>query len=287
MNLSALNKATAQTAPRTSGISAMMELELAHVYPNPDQPRKHFDPVSLAELAESIKSKGLMQPIVVTRKNDRYMIISGERRYRAHQINASITIRAIVTDRDDLSIDEMALIENIQRDDLTDYEIAMAIVRLWESGQYEQKTQLAQAIAKPLSYVSKAFACVNLDETIKSDIEENKSDIGLSVLQELSRVDPQKQCEVYDRYKAGEITRDGFKEAGKSTEPKVSQGEKQSAAEVETNKNKKDGYIQKSHSIIISHGEDCFLFNNHIYIQAPFQGFNNQTRYKITIEEIG
>src|SRR3990167_9047103 len=195
MSLDALDEAINETAPRTNGIqNGTADLYLSEVYPNPDQPRKHFDPVSLAELAESIKEKGLMQPVIVVSKPDGYMLIAGERRWRAHQINASITIRAIVTDRDDLSIDEMALIENIQRDDLTDYEIAMAIVRLWESGQYEQKTQLARAIAKPLSYVSKAFACVNLDETIKSDIEDNKSDIGLSVLQELSRIDPEKQC---------------------------------------------------------------------------------------------
>ena len=220
MNLDALNKATAQTAPRTSGISAMMELEVAHVYPNPDQPRKHFDPVSLLELAESIKAKGLMQPIVVVRRNNRYMIISGQRRWEAHKINGSMTIRAIVSDRDDLSIDEMALIENIQRDDLTDYEIAMAIVRLWNSGQYEQKADLAKAIAKPPSYVSKAFACVNLDQSIKTDIEEHKLDIGLSVLQELSRVKPEKQSEVFEQYKAGQITRDQFKEAAK-LEPKT------------------------------------------------------------------
>ncbi len=264
MNLSSLNKATAQTAPRTSGISAMMELELAHVYPNPDQPRKHFDPVSLSELAKSIKSKGLMQPIVVTRKSDGYMIISGERRYRAHLINASITIRAIVTDRGDLSIDEMALIENIQRDDLTDYEIAMAIVRLWESGQYKQKTELAQAIAKPLSYVSKAFACVNLDDTIKSDIEEHKLDIGLSVLQELSRVEPERQSEVFEQYKAGEITRDQFKEVAKS-EPKVSRGKKQSTSfELE-------GHVAAYHLMQ--------------YMNKGFDMYPNR-KYKITIEEI-
>lgn len=257
MNLSALNKATAKTAPRTSGISAMMELEVAHIYPNPDQPRKYFDPVSLLELAESIKSKGLMQPIVVTRKNDRYMIISGQRRWEAHKINGSITIRAIVTDRDDLSIDEMALIENIQRDDLTDYEIAMAIVRLWESGQYEQKTQLAQAIAKPLSYVSKAFACLNLDDSIKTDIEDNKLGIGLSVLQELSRVEPERQSEVFEQYKAGEITRDQFKEAAKS-EPKVSRG-------------------KKKHTVWVKGSDINSIIGTH---------YDPDKTYKITIEEI-
>lgn len=216
MNLSALKNATGKTAPRTSGISSLMEIEVSKIYPNPDQPRKHFDPVSLAELAESIKTHGIMQPISVVRKPDGYMIIAGERRYRACKINASITIKAIVFDKDDHSIEELALIENIQREDLSDYEIAMAIVRLWGSKKYTMKQDLARAIDKPLSYVSKAFGCLKLDPTIKADIEENKRDIGLSVLEELSRVkEPEKQREIYQRYNAGEIKRDEFKEAAK------------------------------------------------------------------------
>lgn len=260
MNLDALDEAINETAPRTSGIqNGTADLYMSEVYANPDQPRKYFDPVSLAELAESIKSKGLMQPIVVTRKSDGYMIISGERRYRAHLINASITIRAIVTDRDDLSIDEMALIENIQRDDLTDYEIAMAIVRLWDSGKYNRKTDLAKNIAKPLSYVSKAFACLKLDDSIKSDIEEHKLDIGLSVLQELSRVEPDKQPEVFEQYKAGEITRDQFKDVGKS-EPKAYKEQKL----------KDVRHVDGS--------ELCVLFAG---------SYDMNKKYRLTIEEIG
>lgn len=228
MNLSALKNATNQTAPRTSGISSLMELEISHVYPNPDQPRKHFDRFSLEELAESIKTHGLMQPISVVRKPDGYMIIAGERRYRACNINGSITVKSIVFDRDDHSVDELALIENIQREDLSDYEIAMAIVRLWESGKYSQKQDLARAIDKPLSYVSKSFGCLKLDPTIKADIEENKRDIGLSVLEELSRVkEPEKQREIYQRYNAGEIKRDEFKEAAKPSTEKISRGKKE------------------------------------------------------------
>lgn len=268
MNLDALDEAINETAPRTSGIqNGTSDLYLSEVYPNPDQPRKHFDHVSLAELAESIRDKGLMQPIVVARKSDGYMIIAGERRWRAHKLNASITIRAIVTDRDDLSIEEMALIENIQRDDLTDYEIAMAVVRLWESGMYEQKQDLARAISKPRSYLSKAFGLLNLDPEIKTDIEENKSDIGLSVLQELSRVEPGQQREVYDRYKAGEITRDEFKEAAKS-EPKVSRG--------------KIAYSTNS----VSHIVDGEVLSKALIREPIFDTCEIGKTYKITIEEI-
>lgn len=258
MNLEAIDEAINETAPRTSGIqNGVADLYMSEVYPNPDQPRKYFDPVSLAELAESIKSKGLMQPIVVVRRKDGYMILAGERRYRAHLLNASITIRSIVIDRDDLSIKEMALIENIQRDDLTDYEIAMAIVELWGSGEYKTKTDLASVIGKPLSYVSKAFACLNLDESIKTDIEEHKLNIGLSVLQELSRVEPDKQPEVFEQYKAGEITRDQFKEVGKS-EPKVSQG-------------------KKKHTVWVKGSDVNLIIGTH---------YEPDKTYKITIEEV-
>lgn len=228
MNLSKLDDAVTKSKPRTSGINnGSVELELSKVYANPNQPRKHFDPVALAELAEAIKTHGLLQPISVVRRPDGYMIIAGERRWRACQTNGAFTIKATVVEKDDKEIEEIALIENIQREDLSDYEIAMAIVRLWESGEYKLKQDLAGAIQKPLSYVSKAFGLLKLDPTIKADIEENKRDIGLSVLEELSRVKPDKQRDIYDRYNAGEIKRDEFKSAAKPKAEKISRGKKQ------------------------------------------------------------
>lgn len=228
MKLSALNDAVTQSKPNTNSINnGSVEIELSKIYANPDQPRKNFDPVSLSELAESINTHGLMQPISVVRKSDGYMIIAGERRYRACKLNGSITIKANILEREDHTVEELALIENIQREDLTDYEIAMAIVRLWESGKYAQKQELAKAIQKTLSYVSKAFACMKLDPTIKEDIEENKRDIGLSVMQELSSIKkPEQQRDIYQRYNAGEIKRDEFKEAAKPKAEKFSRGKK-------------------------------------------------------------
>jgi len=267
MNLSALKNATNQTAPRTSGISSLMEIEISKIYPNPDQPRKHFDPVSLLELAESIKTKGLLQPISVVRKSDKYMIIAGQRRYESSKINGAITIKSIVFDSDDHSVDEMALIENIQREDLTDYETSMAIVRLWESGKYTQKQELAGAIGKPLSYVSKAFGCFKLDPMIKADIEANKRDIGLSVLEELSRVkDPEKQREIYQRYNSGEIKRDDFKEAAKPKVEKVYQGKKV------VKQLKKSGHALMSYEIYREFRDLGVLLAD--------------KQYKVTIEEI-
>ncbi|MFA5453994.1 MAG: ParB/RepB/Spo0J family partition protein [Sulfurimonas sp.] len=209
MNLDAINKATSGKT-RTTGISAFMELELTKVFANPNQPRKNFQ--NIEELAQSIQVQGLIQPIAVVKKDDGYMVVSGERRYRACQHLQLKTIKAHVLQADDLKVQELSLIENIQREDLSDFEKAKFIGQLWASGKYTQKQDLATAIGKSPSYISKAFSSLKLDSSILNEIEENKNDIPLSVLEEISRVkDKAIQREVYEKYIAGEITRDDIK----------------------------------------------------------------------------
>jgi len=208
MNLSALDKATKGNT-RTTGISPFMELEITKVYPNPNQPRKSFE--NIEELANSIAENGLIQPIAVVKKDDGYMIISGERRYRASLIANARTIKTIIIEADDKQVLELALVENIQREDLTDFEKAVHIGKLWASRAYEKKQDLALAIGKTQSYISKAFSSLKLDEEIIADIKEAKHDISLSVLDELSRVkDKEIQKEVYAKYLNKEITREGI-----------------------------------------------------------------------------
>lgn len=207
------SKITAVTAgkTKTSGISPFSELEISKVYPNPDQPRKQFDDIE--ELASTIKEHGLLQPITVVKKDDGYMIVSGERRYKAHLFNEAKTIKAHIIDVSEDEIEELALIENIQRNDLTDFEIAKGIVKRWNSGKYEKKSDLAKKIGKSESYVSKAFSALKLNDEILEDIATNKKDISVSVMDEISRVkDKDVQKEVYQKYNAGEITRDDIKE---------------------------------------------------------------------------
>lgn len=207
------SKITAVTAgkTKTSGISPFSELEISKVYPNPDQPRKQFDDIE--ELASTIKEHGLLQPITVVKKDDGYMIVSGERRYKAHLFNEAKTIKAYILDATDEEVQELTLIENIQRNDLTDFEIANHIVGLWKTGRYEKKSDLAKRVGKSESYVSKAFSSLNLDDEILEDITVNKKDISISVMDEISRVKDKKvQKEVYQKYNAGEITRDNIKE---------------------------------------------------------------------------
>ncbi|MFA7501173.1 MAG: ParB/RepB/Spo0J family partition protein [Sulfurimonas sp.] len=209
MNLDAINKATTGKT-RTTGVSPFLELEISKVYPNPNQPRKHFK--NIEELANTIKQDGLIHPISVVKKEDGYMIIGGERRYRA-TIHAGLkTIHAHILQTDETKVLELSLVENIQRDELTDFEIAKFIGQLWASGKYAQKQDLAAAIGKSASYISKVFSSLKLDSSILNEIEENKNDISLSVLEEMSRVkDKAIQREVYEKYIAGEITRDDIK----------------------------------------------------------------------------
>lgn len=196
---------------KTTGISPFSELEISKVFPNPNQPRKQFDDIE--ELAATIKEHGLLQPITVVKKDDAYMIISGERRYRAHLHNEAKTIKAHIVNVSDEAVEELTLIENIQRNDLTDFETAKHIVKLWESGRYAKKSDLAKKIGKPDSYVSKAFSSLKLDSEILEDIETNKKDISIGVMDEIARVkDKELQKEVYQKYSDGEITRDEIKE---------------------------------------------------------------------------
>ena len=209
MNLDAINKATSGKT-RTTGVSAFMELELTKVFPNPNQPRKNFQ--NIEELAQSIQAQGLIQPIAVVKKEDGYMVVSGERRYRACQYLGLKSIKAHVLQADDVKVQELSLIENIQREDLSDFEKAKFIGQLWASGKYAQKQDLAAAIGKSASYISKVFSSLKLDSSILSEIEENKNDISLSVLEEISRLkNKDTQREVYEKYIAGEITRDDIK----------------------------------------------------------------------------
>ena len=209
MNLSAINRVTKNNT-RTNGISDFAELELSKVYANPLQPRKEFDSGLLEELAEDIKANGLLQPIIVVKKDDGYMIVGGERRYRAVKDFTMLqTIKAHIIQADEAKVLELALIENIQREDLSDFEIAVHIGKLWSSKNYATKTELAKAIGRSQSYISKAFGCLKLDESIIKDIEADKRDIGLSVLEEIARLkDKTVQKEVYKKYLGKEITRD-------------------------------------------------------------------------------
>ena len=125
----------------TSGTSSINEIELSRIQPNPDQPRREFDEQSLEELAASIREIGIVQPISLRQQaNGSYQIIAGERRYRAAHLAGLSTIPAYIRTVEDEAVMEMALIENIQREDLNAIEIALSFKKL--IGQYNLTQKL-------------------------------------------------------------------------------------------------------------------------------------------------
>lgn len=254
MNIDALNKATKGNT-KTNGVTPFMELDISKVYPNPDQPRKEFNKELLQELAFEIKHHGLIQPIAVAKRDGQFMIISGERRWRAHKLIDALTIKAHIIEVDDHTIQELSLIENIQREDLTEFEIAVHIGKLWKSGKYTQKSELAKAIGKSQSYMSKVFSALKLDEEILKDIEDGKHDIPVSVLDEISRLnDSALQIEVYKKYLNKEIVRSDIRNYKHESEIEVQRDASATPTKKEeklkTKEIEKDSTEQKEKSIV-------------------------------------
>lgn len=293
------SKITAVTAgkTKTTGVSPFSELEISKVFPNPNQPRKQFEDIE--ELASTIKEHGLLQPITVVKKDDGYMIISGERRYKAHLHNEAKTIKAYILDTTDEKVEELTLIENIQRNDLTDFETAKHIVKLWETGRYEKKSDLAKKLGKSDSYISKAFSSLKLDNEILEDIEQNKKNISVSVMDEISRVKDKKvQKEVYQKYSDGEITRDEIKELKKEKFPAGNLEASFKVDDLVKDKKLATENIAETFEKIVDYGVvDDFEYSlkfdyieANFYFTNPRKGFTptfkKDKKYKITIEEI-
>lgn len=155
----------------------VIELDMGLIDVNPDQPRKNFDPTALNELATSIKLHGVIQPILVTPRHDRYMIVAGERRFRASKLAEKKTIRAIVKDLNDGQVKEIALLENIQRQDLNPIETARALKELGEEYGWTQEA-LADRLGKSRSVVANTLRLLNLCPEVIDLIEKGKLSAG-------------------------------------------------------------------------------------------------------------
>ena len=151
----------------------LKNLKITEVEPNRDQPRKRFDQEALEELAESIKEYGLIQPIVVTKKDDYYQIIAGERRWRACKIAGLNEIPSIVRENDEKKNSEIALIENIQREDLNPYEKAVGIKHLMDEYGLRQE-DVAKKLGKSRSAVANSVRILNLDPRVLEFAKEGK-----------------------------------------------------------------------------------------------------------------
>ena len=158
-------------------MSEMTEIAIASIFPNPTQPRTQFDDEALAELADSIRTLGLIQPIAVKRDGERYIIISGERRWRAAQIAGLETLPAYIRNVDDESLHAMALVENIQREDLNAIEIALGMQRLIEECGLTQEA-MADKVGKKRSTVSNYMRLLNLPDQVQLALKEGLITMG-------------------------------------------------------------------------------------------------------------
>ena len=154
-----------------------ININVKDIDPNYEQPRKNFDETALNELAESIRQHGVIQPIVVVRMGMRFMIISGERRWRASKIAGKETIPAVIKKYTPQQIKEIALIENLQREDLNPIEAARAIKQLMEEFNMTQETA-ADRIGKSRSAIANTLRLLTLDEAVLDLIEQGHLSAG-------------------------------------------------------------------------------------------------------------
>ncbi len=156
---------------------SILDVPIENVSGNPDQPRKSFDEGSLAELSASIKEKGVIQPILVEKKGDSYIIIAGERRYRASKMAGLATVPVIVRDFSDNEKLEIALIENIQREDLNPIEEARAYHDLMARANFNQE-EVALKVGKNRSTVANSLRLLKLPEDIQKSLSEGLISAG-------------------------------------------------------------------------------------------------------------
>jgi ParB family transcriptional regulator, chromosome partitioning protein len=178
--LSALLGEIASEAPTTSGAAippGIRMLSISAMSPHPDQPRRHFDDDQLNELAASIGARGLIQPIVVRPHGRAYQIVAGERRWRAAQRARLHEVPVVVRELDDAETLELALIENIQRQDLNAIEEAQAYQRL--AGEYgHTQDALAKIVHKSRSHVANLLRLLDLPEGVQARVSEGKLQMG-------------------------------------------------------------------------------------------------------------
>lgn len=156
---------------------SIVELKINDISPNSDQPRKDFDTEKLNELAASIKENGVIQPIIVQRRESGYLIVAGERRWRAARIAGLKVIPAIIRDLSDQQVMEQALIENLQREDLNPVEEAIAMQTLLKTHKMTQE-QLAKKLGKPRATIANTIRLMNINESLLDFIRSGELSAG-------------------------------------------------------------------------------------------------------------
>ena len=183
-------------------MAELTTLRLADIFPNPDQPRKDFDPLKLEELAMSIREYGVQEPIKVVERAGGYMIVMGERRYRASKLAEMETIPAIIEELTDEQVEELALLENLQREDLNIIEEAKAFQRLLDRGLTVEELATKLGFKQPWR-ITERTSLLNL----KADFQDLviKGHLSPSQAFEMSRVSGEDQLVVFRKIREGKL----------------------------------------------------------------------------------
>lgn len=163
---------------QTGGSSTINEIEIEKIVPNPNQPRRDFSPESLRELSDSIREIGIVQPVTLRKmEDDTYQIIAGERRWRASKMAGLRSIPAYIRTADDENVMEMALIENIQREDLNSVEIALAYQHLIDQYDLTQE-RLSERVGKNRTTITNYLRLLRLPAPIQMALQNKEIDMG-------------------------------------------------------------------------------------------------------------
>ena len=190
---------------QTNGSSNLSEVNMDDIKPNPNQPRRDFDDDSLQELANSIRQLGLVQPITLRDMGDgSYTIIAGERRWRASQRVGLTTIPAYIRTVDDENMLEMALVENIQREDLSAIEVALAYQGLIDAHNLTQD-QLSEKVGKNRATIANYLRLLKLPASVQMALRNREIDMGHARAL-LSISDPKAQLKVFSEMKKGRMS---------------------------------------------------------------------------------
>lgn len=168
------------------------QINLTEIKANPDQVRKHFDPKAIEELAESIKNHGLLEPILLTPMDGKYLIVAGERRFRAVKSLGRDKISAIVRDFDKEDIKKLSLIENIQRENLNPIEEAISYEELMKESKLTQ-AEFAKEIGKSRSHVANVLRLLNLEMSVMDDVRNGDISFGHAKVLSSLPMDEQKK----------------------------------------------------------------------------------------------
>lgn len=200
---------------------SIVSVKVSDIVPNPNQPRQTFNQASLNELAQSIKDHGIAQPVLLRKKADKYELIAGERRVRAAKIAGLINVPAIIKDMSDEESLEIAIIENIQREDLNIIEEAESYQLLMKKFSLTQD-QVSQKVGKARSSVANTLRLLDLPSQIKESLRKNEISAG-HARAILSGSDSEKQLEIWKQIRKGELN---VRDSEKLASGKKSQNEK-------------------------------------------------------------